>query len=646
MSKITAERFAALLATARAKLQASNPAVAEHISKMQGVMTENKPDEVVLPPGVDNTVESVTDFVSDMKQEVVSSKIGVERDIQLNEKQQLFCDTVLSGKSCVMIGAAGTGKTTSMRKTTRMMIDSENYGKLEFSTKQLTVGSPGIAVLSYTRKAVANIRRAVVPELKRNTMTIHKILEFEPVFYEIEDPARPGFWKNTMQFQPVRTALNPLPVSLKAIIFEESSMIGCDLHKMLMDAMPHKPQVVYLGDIQQLPPVFGLAILGFKMVELPVIELTEVYRQALASPILSLAWKLLEGDPLPFFPAKEEVVVNGKKRTQVPALEALSFTANTAGEGEPEQLSTVKFQIWQKPLTIDHALSAMQGQIIQWIENGYYNPTEDVILCPFNKSFGTLELNKMISNYLGAKRNADIFHIIAGFNHHYLAVGDRVLYDKEDCFITSIKANPAYMGKLPTPHSTALDRDGMLSRKLTQSEEYLQKQNMEEIQDYTLEELDAMMAQTASLDDSARVQAASHIIHVCYAHTLPDNTNYDELEAEEGDEILSAAADVNNLTGGYALTIHKFQGSEARKVFLIMHHTHGMMNSRELLYTAVTRAREHLHIVCETDTFYKGIKSQAIKGNTIEEKATFFRGKLKKEEYDAKRAADQEKMKW
>ena len=52
------------------------------------------------------------------------------------------------------------------------------------------------------------------------------------------------------------------------------------------------------------------------------------------------------------------------------------------------------------------------------------------------------------------------------------------------------------------------------------------------------------------------------------------------------------------------------------------------MIQRELLYTAVTRAKEELYVVCEEDTFEKGIISQRIKGNTIAEKAEHFKGRL------------------
>jgi exodeoxyribonuclease V alpha subunit len=88
------------------------------------------------------------------------------------------------------------------------------------------------------------------------------------------------------------------------------------------------------------------------------------------------------------------------------------------------------------------------------------------------------------------------------------------------------------------------------------------------------------------------------------------------------------ASELNTMLLGYCLTVHKSQGSEWRKVFLVLHQSHATMLQRELLYTAVTRAREELYIICEPECFVKGIESQRVKGNTLEEKAEFFKGKI------------------
>jgi exodeoxyribonuclease V alpha subunit len=84
---------------------------------------------------------------------------------------------------------------------------------------------------------------------------------------------------------------------------------------------------------------------------------------------------------------------------------------------------------------------------------------------------------------------------------------------------------------------------------------------------------------------------------------------------------------------GYALTIHKSQGSEWQRVFLMLHSSHATMLSRELVYTAVTRAKHELYIICEGDIkpYENSIKRAASKpiipGTQLAEKIEFFRGK-------------------
>jgi len=543
---------------------------------------------------------------------------GVSRDIILNPKQSEFVERARKGEDIVLIGAAGTGKTTCQRALSRALIDDNSLGQLNFSTRWLNSGAPGCAVVSYTRKAVNNIRHAVVNELKANVLTIHKLLEFQPVWYEIEDPNNKGFIKKTMKFEPARNAYNPLPTGLTLLIFEEASMISVELYNQLMDAMPHPHQQIFLGDIQQLPPVFGSAILGYKMNELPVIELTEVYRQGEGSPIINLAWKLLEGSKDVFNPAIERYntisQVTGKmvSKIRAPALERLNHS---------NEIGSLRFQIWQSKLSAENAINSVSMQCQKWIEEKYYNPDEDIILMPFNKSFGTLELNKKIANYLGRQRNALVHEVIAGYNKYYLAVGDRVLYDKEDAFIVDIVINGDYFGKPPSPASKSLDRWGAYQDNLTEQEQLQASIAMDSIN--SLEAIERHLELTADgSEDENRTSACSHVITIRYAYGADDGS--DDVE-------LRNSSAVNNLLGGYVITVHKAQGSEFEKVFYITNHSHAVMNSRELLYTGITRARKHLHIIAEADTFWKGITSQRISGNTIQEKISAFMGKNKDE---------------
>lgn len=61
------------------------------------------------------------------------------------------------------------------------------------------------------------------------------------------------------------------------------------------------------------------------------------------------------------------------------------------------------------------------------------------------------------------------------------------------------------------------------------------------------------------------------------------------------------------LKQAYAMSTHKSQGSSAKAVIVLIDPMHGFMLSRNLLYVAVTRARERLVIVGDADTIRRGI---------------------------------------
>lgn len=494
--------------------------------------------------------------------------------ITYNKEQQEFVNTVAAGKSCVLIGAAGSGKTTSVQGAIHGLIQSGKIPILQNDGhKHLCSGTPGVLFVAYTRRAVNNIRKIVPKDLKGNCITIHKLLEYSPVYYDVEDPET-GIVKTTMSFEATRYESNPLPSTIHTIVFEESSMIGVDLHEEVMNAFLHKVQLIYIGDIQQLPPVFGPAILGYKMLELPVIELTQIYRQALESPIIRLAHRILSGKPI-----KPEEFKDWKI---------------------PNQLT---LHPWKKKLDSDRANLTLAHFFKTAAESKQYDPEEDIILIPYNKACGTIEINKHIANYLARQRNATTYEIMAGFNKHYFSEGDRVLYDKEDAEILEIEPNLSYTGGKIQPESKTLDYWGHNPNLANET-----------YSSATAEvDVDMLLSQVISTED--RVTQASHKLKV-------------KLLDSEAVITIDKAAEVNALLHGYALTVHKSQGSEWRKVFICLHQTHNTMIQREMLYTAVTRAREELYVICEPDHFIKGIKRQRIKGNTLAEKAEYFKGKI------------------
>lgn len=497
-----------------------------------------------------------------------------------NEAQTEALTRAESLESFCLIGKAGTGKTTVTREIIKRLIEQGKISPLDTGTKHVSEGSPGVVIVSFTNRAVKNIAKGMSKDLQRNALTVHKLLEFEPEFYDIVDASGNAFKK--MRFAPRRNKYNPLPSSLKCIIFEESSMISVELYHQLIEALPHECQFIFLGDLQQLPPVYGSAILGFKLLELPVVELTEIYRQAADSPIISLAWRISSGQTIP---ASE--------------FDSLKVTGK------------LQIRPWKKKLSDEDALHITSKLFAQFIDQGVYNPDEDMVMIPFNKRFGTDEFNRNMAQHLGVKRGAEVFEIIAGFTKHYYAVGDKVLVEKQEAIIREIVKNGRYQGVPPLPSNTILNRWGVYNLDHPDAAQFVDEDPEE-----ALAKIENFMnGQLARDDDEEVKQQASHIIK-CQI-----------LGSEEYVEC-STSGDYSSAGFSYALTVHKCQGSEWRKCFLLVHKSHGVMLNRELLYTACTRARESLYIICEPDSLEKGVSTQRIKGNTIAEKAEYFKGKV------------------
>ncbi len=518
---------------------------------------------------------------------VDTSKLGTSSDattgmggelITYNKEQQRFIELASSLESSVLIGAAGTGKTTCSQGAIKGLIASGNIPIIDNPDghKYLVAGSQGIIITSFTRRAVNNIRKVQSEDLKNNCITIHKLLEYAPEYFEVYDPET-GKDKKTMQFVATRNSQNPLPSTIHTIIIEEASMLSLELFNELVDALPHKVQFIFIGDIQQLPPVFGAAILGFKMIELECVELVEVYRQALESPIIRLAHRVLSGVPIP----AEEYI-----------------------EWKTENQLTI--HPWKKKLSADDAARTLAAFFKAAIDSEVYDPSEDMILIPYNKACGTIELNANIANHLARKRGAITHEVMAGFTKHYFSEGDKVLYDREDAIIVEITPNAAYSGGATQHASIHLDYWGHNPK----AAEERAARGDHSYQDSL--DVDLMLDAIANEED--RVTKASHNIVVRLLDT-------------ERDVTIDKASEVNALLHGYALTVHKSQGSEWRKVFFCLHQSHATMLQRELLYTGLTRAREELYVLCEPESFTKGILSQRIKGDTLEEKAEFFKGK-------------------
>jgi len=110
-------------------------------------------------------------------------------------------------------------------------------------------------------------------------MTIHRLLEWMPG----REPAyRPG---------------HPLPVDL--VIVDEASMLNLRLVEVLLNGLAESTHVVFVGDADQLPPI-GAGKPFEDLIDseaVPVVRLTQIFRQAARSMITTAAHEINQGRP-------------------------------------------------------------------------------------------------------------------------------------------------------------------------------------------------------------------------------------------------------------------------------------------------------------------------------------------------------------
>lgn len=527
-------------------------------------------------------------------------------ELEQNERQDAAVAEAMKGSHFVMIGSAGTGKTTTERRIVQALSDSlcaeMNADPEKFQPSKY------IIVCAFTRRAVRNTHKALSVLGTKYTAcckTVHKALDYKPVIEEKLDDE--GNFYTSRTFQPHVTAEAP-NTDARIILVDEASMLGYNiLFRQLLEGHPNA-RFVFIGDLNQLRPVMDDPTLAYALASLPVIELTKVYRQALDSPIVEFQYTFTLAGKVPNF--ADLMRYNTSKA-------GLQFHAM----GWPKFADTSKYAgLFTKTI------------IVPSFRAGSYNPEDSVILIPYNKegTFGAIELNLEIAEFLGQERNATVFEVIAGYQRRYYAVGDFVMHDRRECVIIDITLNTDYKGLTPKAPSHSLSRHGYYLNSDTEVDTDMfggalpSTVALQEIM------LQSMNKPEDEEDESSATRKASHTI------TVKDR--------ETGNlETVDVNKDIADMEFSYAMTVHKSQGSEWRKVYFILHACHKNV-TRELLYTGMTRAREELvvfyskgHSVgtnLDNSSLAKAINRQEIAGKTWQEKAAVYRAKLNNGDID------------
>ncbi|MDO9714136.1 SF1B family DNA helicase RecD2 [Paracraurococcus lichenis] len=193
----------------------------------------------------------------------VEAKTG----LTLAESQRDAMRLALGAKALVITGGPGVGKTTLVNSI----------------LKVVAAKGPEIALCAPTGRAAKRLAEST----GREATTIHRLLE--------ADPREGGFKRNDTH-----------PLECDLLVVDETSMVDVPLMRALLKALPESAALLLVGDVDQLPSVGPGQVLADVIASgaVPVVRLTEVFRQAAGSRIVTNA-HLINRGKLPDLSAQE-----------------------------------------------------------------------------------------------------------------------------------------------------------------------------------------------------------------------------------------------------------------------------------------------------------------------------------------------------
>ena len=394
-----------------------------------------------------------------------------------NEQQRLAIKIAIEKGILILTGGPGTGKTTTLRGILKVF---ENQG-LE------------VALAAPTGRAAKRMSELT----GREAQTIHRLLEVE---WDKND--RPVFQRNKRN-----------PLSAGAVIIDELSMVDIILFSSLLDALPIGCRLVMVGDSDQLPPV-GAGNVLHDMINskaLPVVELKEVFRQAMESLIVTNAHKIVKGEL-------------------------------------PEITRTDKDFFFLERNVASMAAKTVTELCSERLPKAYsYSSTEDIqVLCPSRKGeAGTVYLNKLLQGAINPPAKHRREHV---FGQRVFREGDKLMQTKNNYNI---------------PWS-GTEKDG----------------------------LGVFNGDIGILE---KIDEGAHTLYI----------RFDDRLAEypfEGS---------NELEHAYAVTVHKSQGNEFEAVVMPVTGVVDQLAYRNLLYTAVTRAKKLMILVGSKNTVERMVNNNS-----------------------------------
>ncbi len=400
----------------------------------------------------------------DKEIEKAEGSLGIEYE----DGQKRAIKNALTRGIMVLTGGPGTGKTTTLNGIISLF-DSHNL--------KICLAAP-------TGRAAKRMTEVTGSEAK----TLHRLLEVE-----WGAGHRPTFMRNERN-----------PLDCDVVIVDELSMVDIILFENLLAAMPRGCRLILVGDSDQLPSVGAGNVLG-DIIEsgcVPVVELTEIFRQAMKSTIVTNAHLIVKG---------EEPVLTQKDTD--------FFFLN-------------RFDAVDGANTVADLYCRRLPDAYDFLSDG-----DIQVLCPSRKrEMGTVNINNLIQQ----------------------------------------RINPQSVGKREMKQKGFILREG---------DRVMQTKN----------NYDIMWERDDGTDGTGVFNGDVGILEMVDIKSDRIVVRFDDRFA------FYTYEDAEQLELAYAVTVHKSQGSEFDCVILPILDTPPQLKYRNLLYTAVTRAKKLLILVGSAD---------------------------------------------
>ncbi|UXI68668.1 exodeoxyribonuclease V subunit alpha [Tahibacter amnicola] len=469
--------------------------------------------------------------------------------------QKVACAIAAQSAFCVITGGPGTGKTTTVVRLIALLQTAALAGAGQ--RLRIRLAAP-------TGKAAARLKESIAaqvevlpisPEVRQaipaDVSTVHRLLGSRP------DQRRPRHHRG-----------NPLHVDV--LIVDEASMVDLETMAALLDALPPDARLILLGDKDQLASVEAGAVLG------------DLCRNAAAGrywPDTIAAVERVAGEPIDAFAgagtALDQHVVMLREshrfgeHSEIGRLAAAVNRGDAAAATEvlraPAAAAAVRWLAGRgdaDAAIIRYAVDGGAG------DDGFGHYLRVLQERRPGADAATAAYAQWAEEVLAAR---SAFQIVCAVRHGEAGVAG---------LNARIAAALQAAGHIPVDRGWYEGRPVMLTRN-----------------DYALGLMNGDLGVTLRVTDPAGRAA----LRVAFATTSAEGERRIRFVPPSRLEAVETV---------YAMTVHKSQGSEFHHVALVLPGQHSPVVTRELVYTAVTRARRRFSLIAGEDALVQAIGRQ------------------------------------